>query len=191
MNTDSIESYITPEVFSGVSRTCQAIGVDPTSIIVKKAANDLIDNSLEMQRLYSIAGARLLELGGMEGSEDHRILCKCASADHLLSQEVHSAFINPVKEVMQKQANALMSGLGAALSYAVNAPAFAAALATLVGGAGGAGIYALQRAFEQGDAEVEAKYQQAKQYREAARQLQDKLEKGKASIRNAPSSLFV
>lgn len=191
MSTDSIDSYIEPEVFSGVSRVCSAIGIDPVQVIVKKAANDMIDNSLEMQQLYSRAGAKLLELAGMAGSENHRILCKCASSDRLLSEEVHNAFINPVKDTMQKMAGkggTILSGLASA---ATNAPYLAAVIATVAGGLGGAGIYALQRAMEQGDAEVEAKYQQAKQFRDAARQLQEKLEKGKASVRNAPSGLFV
>ena len=60
---------------------------------------------------------------------------------------------------MAGKGGTILSGIASA---ATNAPYLAAVIATMAGGLGGAGIYALQRAMEQGDAEVEAKYQQAK-----------------------------
>ena len=58
------------------------------------------------------------------------------------------------------------------------------------GALAGGGVYALQRAMEQGDAEVEAKYQQAKAYREAARQLVEKINTGKSNTAAVSTGLF-
>lgn len=191
MATNTVSDCFDESVLSGIDRACNAAGLDTCQILVKKAAQDIMDNSVEMQKLYSKAGARLLEMGGFEGSVPHRILCKCASYDTLLSPESYDQYIRPVEEVMQKQAKgAALEIIPKALGLLADAPYLAAALAAGGGALAGGGFYALQRAMEQGDAEVEAKYQQAKAYREAARQLVEKINNGKSNTTAVSTGLF-
>lgn len=172
----------------GVSLASVANGVaNPTDIFVKKAAQDILDTSYEMQQLWCRAGANALTLAGEGDSIECRVLCKCASADRLLTKETHDAYIKPVQHAFAKQAKvglaeALASG-GAKLVSSF--PGLAAALALGAGAAGGAGIWGLQHAALTDDAETEAKFAQAKRYRQIANRIKEEMALRNAGISSA------
>ena len=85
-------------------------------------------------------------------------------------------YIKPVEDVMCKSA-AMGKAVGALWGTLSATPALLLALSIGAGGLGGAGIYALQRAIGKDDAETEAKYRQAKIYRDAAKAIADKMNK--------------
>lgn len=167
---------MTDAELQGAMRAADMLGVDIDDVIVKKAANDILDNSYEMQKLYSTVGAIILEKAGMQNTVQHDILCKCASANRVLSKETQEMYIKPVEDVLCKSA-AMGKAVGALWGTLSATPALLLALSVGAGGLGGAGIYALQRAIHKDDAETEAKYRQAKIYRDAAKAISDKMNK--------------
>lgn len=155
----------------GVKVAAARLGVTPDVIMVKQAAEDIIDTSVEAQQLYSKAGANVLALAGMEGTPEYRILCKCASYNRLLSEETHKAFIDPVKRAFQKSAGWMDSVLqtGSGVSYV------ALMGSLLTGATAGAGLWGIERALSGDDIETKAKYKQAKKYRQLAKEIKDEM----------------
>lgn len=171
----------------GFKRTAISLGIDPYTLLKKQAAQQIVDNSLEEQKLYSKAGAMIFEKAGYAGSIQHRILQKCASYDTVLSKQAYAMFVQPVKDVlcanpanMNKQASAAITGalgksIGSLAGLLSQSPSLLLALAVGAGSLGGGSIYAMQRAMDQEDAETAAKFEQAKIYREQANQIAEQM----------------
>ena len=159
----------------GVELAARQYGLTAEDILVKKAAEDIVSNSFEEQQLYSRAGANVLALAGDIDSPQYRILCKCASADRLLSKESQKAFIEPVKKAFTKQAS-LLGAVGSFISKGLGSLGTLAGIATIgLGAGGGAALWGMRRAITTDDETVEAKFKQAKKYQQLAREIKNNL----------------
>lgn len=177
----------------GIKLGAAVYGYSPENILVKKASQKILDNSLELQQLYSKAGANVLTLAGEGDSVECRILCKCASYDKLLSKEAHDQFIEPVKKAFEKSANpAAKVAAGAALTEgAKSIPNMLAFAATAAGILSGASWWGLRRQSEVDEAETVAKFNQAKKYRQLAREIKEEMKyKQKQQQQKAKSTSF-
>jgi hypothetical protein len=159
----------------GVELAAKQFGLDLNTALVKKAAEDIVENSFEEQQLYSRAGANVLALTGDTNSPQYRSLCKCASFNRLLSKESYNMFIQPVKDAFIKQA-----GIGAAiaggLSKTVGTSATVlTALIALTGAGLGAAAWGANRAATTDQAKTEAKFKQAKKYRQLAQEIRNNI----------------
>lgn len=172
----------------GFKRTAVSLGLDPYELMAKKAAQDIVDNSLEDQRLYSKVGQLIMEKAGYAGTPAHRVLEKCASADYHLSNETYEAYIRPVKDVLCKSAAMkVLKGTAALLSQS---PSTFAALMLGSGALGGASLYALKRSVDQVDAEAAAKFEQARIYREQANKIAEQMAKKTNTPTNNSGFIF-
>lgn len=173
---------------NGILKAAAKYGIaDHREILAKAEAERIVDTSLEKQQLFSKAGATIMAYAGMENTPEYHILCKCASSNILLPDEVRDTFIRPVEKVLEKQA-----GLGPTVfALLADKPGVAGALATLLGVAGGGTYYAARREMAETDAEVEAKIEQARIYRETAKKLQKEMRKKQQDKGLAPDKSFV
>lgn len=176
----------------GVKLAAAALNIPYQDILIKKAAEDIVQNSFEEQQLYSKAGANILALSGDTQSVAYRVLCKCASAERVLPKEVQTRFIQPVKEVLTKSAFNL-AGIGGMAANAMGSIGATTLFSILAAGAltGGA-VWGLNRAMTTDDANTAAKFKQAKKYKQLANEIRSNLEyqknqgKSKAVPKNTP-----
>lgn len=175
----------------GVAQASAALGADAEAVLTKAAAFDIVDNSYEMQQLYSRAGANVLALAGLGDSIEARVLCKCASAQHQLSPETQAAYIEPVKMAFVKMAGgpAMASAAGKLFNFfgsgLASMPQNLAIASLLAGGGLGGGAWLLNRTANTEDAETEAKLLQAKKYRQVANQIVQEMKLRQAAQQNS------
>lgn len=172
---------------NGILKAAAKYGIaDHREILAKAEAETIVDTSLEKQQLLSKAGATIMAYAGMENTPEYHVLCKCASSNILLPDEVRDTFIRPVEKVLEKRAN-----LAALMGWMANNPGYAMALSTLLGVAGGGTYYLADREMSETDAETEAKIEQARIYRETAKNIQKEMRKKQRDKGLAPDKSFV
>lgn len=158
----------------GVQVAASKYGLTRENIMAKKAAHAILDNSIEMQQLYSKAGMQLLKKAGHENSLEYKVLEKCANFPRLLSKEAYNILLKPVEHCIQKQAG-LLDTTSTFMGMSSSAASLMLLSALVAGGAGGAALWGIQRAGTQEDAKTAAKFQQAKKYRQLTNEIQNEI----------------
>lgn len=163
----------------GMKIGAETAGVSLDKLHIKKASQNILDNSFEMQQLYSRAGANVLSRAGMGDTIECRLLCKCASAQRLLSKEAQEMYIEPVKKAFEKYAEVSPKAVASAgvglLGGGKSVFSALAAISAALGAAAGAGWWGIQRQSQLDDEETSVKFKQARKYRELARQIKDEI----------------
>lgn len=160
----------------GVMYAAKQYGLTSQQVMSKKAANKILDTSIEKQQLYSQAGISILKQAGLQDSIECKVLEKCASFPRLLNKTAYDLLVKPVETVLTKRA--LFSGKDAASTIlGMSSEAASAVLlsALTLGGIGGAGIWGIRKATADEEAETSAKFQQALKYKQIAREIQDEM----------------
>lgn len=160
----------------GVMYAAKQYGLTSQQVMSKKAANKILDTSIEKQQLYSQAGISILKQAGLQDSIECKVLEKCASFPRLLNKTTYDLLVKPVETVLTKRA--LFSGKDAASTIlGMSSEAASAVLlsALTLGGIGGAGIWGIRKATADEEAETSAKFQQALKYKQIAREIQDEM----------------
>lgn len=154
-------------------------GLSLDKLHIKKASQKILDNSFEMQQLYSKAGADVLARAGMGDTVECRLLCKCASAPRLLSKEAQEMYIEPVKKAFEKYATVKPQAVAAAgaglFGGGKSILSALAAISAALGATAGASWWGIQRQSMLDDEETSAKFKQARKYRDLARQIKDEI----------------
>lgn len=160
----------------GVSYAAGKFGLTAQDIMTKQAANNIIDNSIEKQQLYSTVGCYILKEAGMEDSIEYKVLEKCASYPRLLNKTAYNQLVRPVENVFVKKAGIdLKDVVGGTLNIAGDAAATLFLSSLAIGGAAGAGVWGIQKAVSDEEAETSAKFHQARKYRQMAREIKDEM----------------
>lgn len=159
----------------GVQVAASKYGLTRENIMAKKAAYSILDNSIEMQQLYSKAGMQLLKKAGHENSLEYKVLEKCANFPRLLSKEAHRILLKPVETYIEKKAGGFLDTTTTFMGMSSSAASLMLLSALVAGGAGGAALWGIQRAGTQEDAKTAAKFQQAKKYRQLTNEIQNEI----------------
>lgn len=157
----------------GIKVAAARYGLQSQDVLAKKTAYSILDNSIEMQKLYSQTGVQILKQAGEQNSLECKILEKCANYDTLLTKEAYDRFISPVEKALQKKAFVDSAGTVLGMASDVASTLFLTSLA--VGAAGGAGVWGIRRASNQEDAKTLAKFKQGQKYKQLAQDIKDEL----------------
>lgn len=176
----------------GAQLVCDAADVTLPDLYIHKEANTILDNSVEMQKLFCKAGSAIFKLAGMEGCIEDNILKHCASYDRLLSEETHARFIEPVKSIT-KQASTVGKILGGLVSLTPTGLVLSLGALAGIGAAGGAVARGLYGGATQDTMKVEEKLMQARKYKALAHRLKEEMEFGELAktVRAKPSDFSI
>lgn len=182
----------------GIKMACAVRGMDHRDQAALEANVDTLLRSAPIQNVISKAAAIVMELGGKEGSLEHRLFCKMASCEHAFSDETVEAYLTPAlyafaeygqksrEAAMTKQAGlwGWLAGLGLGSLSAAQKGVLLAALG--VGGAGGTLGWIANRDSSEDSVDVEALEAQAEHYRDIASDIQKSMNlKDNKSVRDA------
>lgn len=159
----------------GVMYAAKQYGLTSQQVMSKKAANKILDTSIEKQQLYSQAGISILKQAGLQDSIECKVLEKCASFPRLLNKTAYNLLVKPVETVLIKRAFSGKDAAGTILGMSSEAASAVLLTALTLGGIGGAGIWGIRKATADEEAETSAKFQQALKYKQIAREIQDEM----------------
>lgn len=180
--------YIETAFRNGIAKAAAKYGItDPSEVLSQAEAERIVSTSLEKQQIMSKAGATILAYAGMDNTPEYHVLCKCASSNILLPDEVQDAFIRPVEDVLEKRS----MFLAPIASFITDKTGTALGLAALLGTAAGGTYYLGEKSISETDAETEAKIEQARIYRETAKRIQKEMQKKQREKNLAPAKSFV
>lgn len=171
----------------GVKLACAYHGIDPGALMTKAAKVYTCLESPVMQHAFAKIASTIMHNAGPEFAAEEALFNAIANRHTPLTSFVKKAFLYPVLDTlanaaatcsMEKSAgvfNDIISGVGSVL----NGSQEALYKLALIGALGGAGIGALgwnlSRHMREEDADTAAKIEQAKHYRQIARDLQKRL----------------
>lgn len=159
----------------GVIYAASQYGLTKGQVMAKKAANKILDTSIEKQQLYSKAGVDILKQAGMQDTIECKVLEKCASFPRLLNKTAYKLLVKPVETALIKSAITGKDAAGTILGMSSEAASAILLSALTLGGIGGAGIWGIRKATADEEAETSAKFQQALKYKQIAREIQDEM----------------
>lgn len=159
----------------GVIYAASQYGLTKGQVMAKKAANKILDTSIEKQQLYSKAGVDILKQAGMQDTLECKVLEKCASFPRLLNKTSYNLLVKPVETVLIKRAFSGREAASTILGMSSDAASAVLLSALTLGGIGGAGIWGIRKATADEEAETSAKFQQALKYKQIAREIQDEM----------------
>lgn len=159
----------------GVIYAASQYGLTKGQVMAKKAANKILDTSIEKQQLYSKAGIDILKQAGMQDTIECKVLEKCASFPRLLNKTTYNLLVKPVETVLIKRAFSGKDAAGTILGMSSEAASAILLSALTLGGIGGAGVWGIRKATADEEAETSAKFQQALKYKQIAREIQDEM----------------
>lgn len=196
---------------AGVKIACANLGITPGEVVRHSAFSDAILSDLTIQKDICKIAAACFKAAGMDSSVEFHLYDNMAKSAAALSPVSVEKFIVPVVKSLNKQANivhetlmeksASPSVLGGLLSKVFGTatgtiPELYKMYALLGAGAGtatGALTWYLNRDAAQDSAEVEAKEEQAKHYKQIAKDIKKRLNiekepKSKKAIKDSAES---